>query len=286
MSGIIEQLTMYFTLFPFVRYAFIVSILIAFCSALLGVTLVLKRFSFIGTGLSNVAFFATAAGVALGFNNNIILVLPVTVACAILLLCSGRNAKIKGDAALAMVSVGALAVGYLLMNIFPPSSNVTGDVCNSLFGSTALVTLGERAWMVWLCIGLSVFVTVIFLLFYHKIFAVTFDEDFAAATGIRAKLYNLLLAVVVAVVIVMAMNLVGALLASALVIFPALTAMRLFKSFRGVIICSVAVSVTCTALGILLSMLEQIDTPIGSTIVTVNIVVFGIFSLIGAILRR
>jgi zinc transport system permease protein len=284
MTNIISQLEMYFS-FPFVRYAFIVSVLIAFCSSLLGVPLVLKRFSFIGHGLSNTAFCATAIAAAIGFSNNMIFVLPVTVISAILLLCSGQNAKIKGDAALAMISVGSLAVGYLLLNLFPPSSNVAGDVCTSLFGSAALVTLGQRVWMVWLCIGLSVFVTAVFLLFYHKIFAVTFDEDFAAATGTRAKIYNFLLAVVVAAVIAMAMNLVGALLASALIVFPALTAMRLFKSFKSVTICSMIVAVVCTSVGILLSMVID-NLTIGSTIVTVYIIVFGLFSLAGAVLRR
>jgi zinc transport system permease protein len=275
---------MYFE-FPFVRYAMLVGILIAFCSSLLGVTLVLKRFSFIGNGLSNVAFCATAVGAAIGFNNNILFVLPITIVSAVLLLCSGKNAKIKGDASLAMISVGSLAIGYLLMNVFPQSSNLAGDVCTTLFGSTAILTLGQRTWMVWLCVGLSVLVAVLFLLFYHKIFAITFDEDFAVATGIKAKAYNLLLAVVVAVIIALAMNLVGALLVSALVVFPALTAMRLFKSFKSVTICSVIVSVVCAAFGILVSILFD-NLPVGSTIVAVNIAGFGIFSLIGVILRR
>jgi zinc transport system permease protein len=284
MNAIINQLSMYFA-FPFVRYALIVSVLIAFCSSLLGVSLVLKRFSFIGTGLSNVAFGATAIGAAIGFNNNIYFVLPLTIISAVLLLCSGQNAKIKGDAALAMISVGALAVGYLLMNLFPQSGNVTGDVCTTLFGSAAIVTLGQRLDMVWLCVGLSAFVGIVFLIFYHKIFAVTFDEDFALATGIKAKLYNLLLAFVIAVVVVMAMNLVGALLASALVVFPALTAMRVFKSFKSVTICSMIVAVICTTLGILLSILID-NLTVGSTIVTVYIVVFGLFSLTGFLIRR
>jgi len=283
MSGIIEQLTEYFS-FPFVRYAMIVGVLIALCSSLLGVTLVLKRFSFIGSGLSNVAFGATAIGAAIGFSNNILFVLPITIISAVLLLCSGQNAKIKGDAALAMISVGALAIGYLLLNVFSDSANLSGDVCATLFGSTAILTLGTRVWMVWLCIGLSVLVTAVFLLLYHKIFAITFDEDFATATGTKAKAYNLLLAVVIAVIIVLAMNLVGALLVSALVVFPALTAMRVFKSFRAVTICAVIVSVTCAALGILISILA--GTPVGSTIVAVDIAGFGIFSLAGFILRR
>jgi zinc transport system permease protein len=288
MTAMIEQLRLYFE-FDFVRYAMIVGVLIAFCSSLLGVTLVLKRLSFIGSGLSHVSFGTTtivaAIAMAIGadnFQNNIFYVLPVTILCSIVLLLSGANSKIKGDSALAMISVGALAIGYLVMNIFSQSANLTGDVCTVLFGSTGILTL--RIETVWLSVGLSVFVTVVFLLFYHKIFAITFDEDFAAATGTKVKLYNLILAVIIAVIIVLAMSLVGALLVSALVVFPALTAMRVFKSFRAVTICSVIVSVLCAALGILISIVT--GTPAGSTIVAVNIVLFGAFSLTGLILRR
>jgi zinc transport system permease protein len=285
MIGMIEQLSDLFSRFAFTRYALLVGVLIAFCSALLGVTLVLKRFSFIGNGLSNTAFGATAIGAAIGFNNDIFFVLPVTVFCAILLLCSGQNAKIKGDASLAMISVGALAVGYLIVNKFPPrSANLAGDICDTLFGS--ILTLGANIRLVYLCVGLSIFVTVMFVLMYNKIFAITFDEDFAAATGTRVKVYNLSFAIIVAVIVVLAMNLVGALLVSALVVFPALTAMRVFKTFMSVTICAVAVSVVSAALGIMLSMLREVGTPTGSTIVVVNIILFGIFSLIGFILRR
>ena len=278
---IMDKLALYFQ-FPFVRYAMVAGILIALCSSLLGVTLVLKRFSFIGDGLSHVAFGATAAAVALNLTNNIFLVLPVTIICAILLLRAGQNAKIRGDASIAMISVGALAVGYLIMNIFSKSSNLSGDVCATLFGSTSILTLSRTE--VWLSAALSVLVIAVFLLFYHKIFAVTFDEDFSSATGIRAKTYNLLLAVVIAVVIVLAMNLVGALLISALVIFPALSAMRVFKNFKAVTICSVAVSVVFAVLGILISVIA--GTPVGSTIVAVDIAGFFAFSLTGFIIRR
>jgi zinc transport system permease protein len=269
-------------MFPFVRYAMIVGVLIALCSSLLGVTLVLKRFSFIGDGLSHVAFGAMAIAAAMNLTNNFLLVLPVTIICAILLLRTGQNAKIKGDAAIAMISVGTLAVGYLIMNLFSKSSNLSGDVCTTLFGSTSILTLTKTE--VWLCAGLSVLVIVVFLLFYHKIFAVTFDEDFSTATGVRAKIYNLILAVIIAVVIVLAMKLVGALLISALVIFPALSAMRVFKSFKAVTVCSVIVSVACAALGILISIAA--GTPVGSTIVAVNITGFFAFSMIGFITRR
>ena len=276
-----DKFVLYFQ-YPFVRYALIVGVLIALCSSLLGVTLVLKRFSFIGDGLSHVAFGAMAIATAMNLTDDFILVLPVTVICAVLLLRTGQNTKIKGDAAIAMVSVGTLAAGYLVMNLFSKSSNLAGDVCATLFGSTSILTL--RATEVWLCLILSVLVTAVFLLFYHKIFAVTFDEDFTAATGINAKAYNLILAVTIAVVIVLAMNLVGALLISALVIFPALSAMRVFKSFKAVSICSVVVSVVCAVFGILISIAA--GTPVGSTIVAVDIMGFFIFSISGLITGR
>ncbi len=265
--------------YPFVRYALIVGVLIALCSALLGVTLVLKRFSFIGDGLSHVAFGAMAIAAVLNISNEMLLVLPITVASAVLLLRSGQNAKIKGDAAIAMISVGALAFGYLLMNIFSTSSNLSGDVCSTLFGSTSILTLTEKE--VWLCTGLSIAVVIIFILFYNKIFAVTFDENFAKATGTGAEGYNLLIAIVIAVIIVLAMNLVGSLLISALVIFPALSAMRLFHSFRTVTVCSAVLSVLCAFLGIVISILA--GTPVGSTIVAVDVVVFTICYISGLI---
>ena len=217
MTDIFEKLSMYFE-YPFVRYALIAGVLIALCSSLLGVTLVLKRFSFIGDGLSHVAFGAMAIAAVINITNEMLLVLPVTIVSAILLLAGGKNRKIKGDAAIAMISVGSLAVGYMVMNLFPTSGNVSGDVCSTLFGSTSILTLSK--FDVWLCVILSVVVLAVFILFYNKIFAVTFDESFAAATGTNAAAYNLLIAVVIAVIIVLAMNLVGSLLISALVIFP------------------------------------------------------------------
>lgn len=276
MNHILQKLASYLE-YPFVRYALIVGVLIALCASLLGVTLVLKRFSFIGDGLSHVAFGAVAVAAILNLTNNMLLTAPVTVLCAILLLRTGQNTKIKGDAVVAMLSVGALAIGYLLMNIFSTSSNLSGDVCTTLFGSTSILTLKPAD--VWICLGLSVLVIVIYLLFYHKIFAITFDESFATATGTKAQHYNLLVAIITALVIVLAMNLVGSLLISALVIFPALSAMRVFKSFRGVILCAVLLSVCTATLGILISILA--GTPVGSTIVAVQIAAFGIFYLIG-----
>ena len=269
MSAMMEKLAMYFQ-YSFVMYALIVGVLIAFCSSLLGVTLVLKRFSFIGDGLSHVAFGAMAVAAVLNFTNRMVFILLVTVVCAVLLLRTGQNTKTKGDAAIAMISVGALAVGYLLMNLFSAGPNLSGDVCSTLFGSTSILTLTSE--QVILCSMLSVMVTVLFVLFYHKIFCVTFDETFARATGVKADRYNLLIAVITAVIIVLAMNLVGSLLISALVIFPALSAMRIFRSFFRVTVCAAVLSVISALMGILVSIL--VGTPVGSTIVAADIVTF------------
>ncbi len=269
----------YLTDYPFVRYALIVGVLIALCSSLLGVILVLKRFSYIGDGLSHVAFGAMAIAAVVGLTDNMLLTLPITIVCAILLLWTGQNAKIKGDAAIAMISVGALAVGYLLMNLFPTSSNISGDVCSTLFGSAKILTLTKSE--VVLSIVLSVIVVILFIAFYNRFFAVTFDENFARAVGTKANLLNLLIATVIAVIIVLAMNLVGSLLVSALVIFPALSAMRIFKSFKSVTICSAVISVFCALTGIILSILW--GTPTGSTIVITDIAAFVICSVTGRI---
>jgi len=265
----------------FVWYALAVGALIALCSSLLGVTLVLKRFSFIGDGLSHVAFGALAIAAAVKLTDNFILILPVTIISAVLLLRTGQKTRIKGDASVAMISVGSLAVGYLIMTACVKKSNLAGDVCTTLFGTTSILTLTKT--QVWLCATLSFAVIVVFVLFYNKIFAVTFDEDFSTATGVNAKIYNLIFAVVIAVVIVVAMNLVGALLISALVIFPALSVMRVFRSFKAVTVSSVIVSVAFAVLGILISIVTGF--PVGSTIVAVNIVGFFAFSLVGAIMR-
>lgn len=273
-----EKLALYWA-YPFVRYALAVGVLIALCSSLLGVTLVLKRFSFIGDGLSHVAFGAMAVTAVLGLTDDMPLTLGITIVSAILLLRTGQNTKIKGDAAIAMISVGSLAIGYLLMNLFSTSSNLSGDVCSTLFGSTSILTLTRTE--VRLCVVLSVIVAAIFILFYNKIFAVTFDESFAKAVGTKADRYNLLIAVTTAVVIVLAMNLVGSLLISALIIFPALSAMRVYQNFRAVTICSAVLSVCCAALGILISILA--GTPVGSTIVAVDLAAFLVFSLLGCI---
>lgn len=178
---------------------------------------------------------------------------------------------------MAMISVGALAIGYLIMNLFSTAANLSGDVCSTLFGSTSILTLTKGE--VWFCAAMSGIVVVIFILFYNKIFAITFDEDFSRTAGTKAGFYNLMLAIIIAVVIVLAMNLVGSLLISALVIFPAVSAMCIFKNFRSVTICAAVLSVTCAAIGILVSVLA--GTPVGSTIVAVQIVVFFVFRIIG-----
>lgn len=278
---IIEKLAFYME-FPFVRYAIIVGVLISLCSSLLGVTLVLKRYSYIGDGLSHVAFGALAVASIFKLTNNMLLILPVTIVVAILLLCTGKDTRIKGDAAVAMVSVGALAIGYLLMNIFSSSANISGDVCTTLFGSTSILTL--KASDVYLCVGLSVAVLAVFVLFYNKIFAITFDEKFAQATGVNAALFNLLIAIIIAVIIVLAMNLVGALLVSALVVFPALSAMRVFKSFFTVTVAAATISVVCSLAGILVAILA--GTPVGSTIVAMDIVAFFGFYITSFIRNR
>ncbi|MBQ7638835.1 MAG: metal ABC transporter permease [Clostridia bacterium] len=265
--------------YPFVQRALIAGLLIALCSSLLGVTLVLKRFSFIGDGLSHVAFGAMTVATVVGLTNEMILVLPVTVLTAVLLLKTGKNRKIMGDASLAMLSVGALGLGYFIMNKLSTSANVSGDVCSTLFGSTSILTLSK--FDMWLCVAMSMIVITVFVLFYNKIFSVTFDPDFASATGTRANAYNTLTAVITAVIIVLAMNLVGSLLISALVVFPALSAMRVFRSFKSVVVCSAAISVSSAAAGIIASIF--IGTPVGSTIVVAQILMFVIFSIIGKI---
>lgn len=267
--------------YPFVRYAVIVSVLVALSSSLLGVTLVLKRFSFIGDGLSHVAFGAVAIASVLKISNKMSLALPITIICAVLLLRTGQKAKIKGDASIAMISVGSLAFAYLIMNVFASSANISGDVCTTLFGSTSILTLTPRE--VILSTVLSIMVVLIFIIFYNKIFAVTFDESFAKAAGTKADAYNLLVAVVIAVIIVLAMNLVGSLLISALVIFPALSAMRIFKSFKSVTIFSAIFSVICALLGLIISILA--GTPVGSTIVAIDVAAFLVCCIMGKIVK-
>lgn len=280
MNEIITKLQFYMQ-YPFVWYALIVGTLIALCSSLIGVTLVLKRYSFIGDGLSHVAFGAMAVATIFNLSDNTIFVMPITILAAVLLLRSGQNAKIKGDAAIAMLSVGALALGYLVLHLFSTSANISGDVCSSLFGSTSILTLSEHD--VWLCVIMAIVVIFIFWYFYNRIFAVTFDETFAKATGINADKYNLWIAVIIAIIIVMGMNLVGSLLISALIIFPSLSAMRIFQNFKQVVICSAAISVSCALIGILISILYS--TPAGATIVAVDMIAFFISCVIEKIIK-
>lgn len=299
MNEMIETLYKYIN-FPFVKYAFIVGLLIALCSSLLGVTLVLKRFSFIGDGLSHVAFGAMSVSTVisvvlknLSHGDNVVshflddtkgmvIILPITLLAAVLLLRTGQNTKIKGDAAVAMISVGSLALGYMLVNRFSASANISGDVCSTLFGSTSILTLKIEE--VIICAILAAIVLAVFIVFYNRIFSVTFDESFAKASGVKSDGYNLLIAVITAMIIVLAMNLVGSLLISALIIFPSLSAMRVFKSFKSVVICSAVISVICAAVGIVASIL--FSTPVGSTIVTADIAVFLIFSITASITKR
>lgn len=281
MQDIFEQLRFYLN-FPFVRYALLVGILIALCSSLLGVTLVLKKYSFIGDGLSHVAFGAMAVASVLKLTDASMLTLPVTILTAVLLLRMGQKAKIKGDSAIAMLSVGALAIGYLLLNVFSTSSNVSGDVCSTLFGSTSILTLSKSD--VLLCVIMSVVVIVTFILLFNRIFAVTFDESFVTATGNSASGYNLVIAVLIAVVIVLGMNLVGSLLISALIVFPALSAMSILKNFKGVVILSTILSVVAAFMGIIVSILAS--TPVGSTIVACDMAVFLICFILGKVVKR
>lgn len=281
MTEAFNNLKLYFS-YPFVRYALTVGILIAVCASLLGVTLVLKRLSFIGDGLSHVAFGAMAIAAALNFTNQTVIILPVTVICAVLLLKGGASSKIRGDAAIAMLSVGALAFGYLIMNIFSPSANVSGDVCGTLFGSTSILTLSRGE--VILCAVLALVVIALFILLYNKLFAVTFDENFSRATGVNTSAYNMLIAVITAVVIVLAMNLVGSLLISALIVFPALSAMRLYKSFFAVSVFSAVFAAVCTVLGMIISVLA--GTPVGATVVAVDIAGFILSYALGRALKR
>lgn len=260
MSELINTLQYYFE-FPFVQHALIVGVLISLCSSLLGVTLVMKRFSYIGDGLAHVAFGAMAIATVLNLVTETILVLPITLIVSIFLLRRGRSAKVKGDALIAMVSVSSMAIGYLLLNIFPSSANVAGDVCSTLFGSTSILTLTTSEVIV--SVVLSIGVIIWFIVCYNKIFAVTFDEEFLKVSGVNTDLYNIMIAIVISIIVVIGMNLVGSLLITALVVFPALSAMMLGANFKRVILISSVIAVFCATVGILASIL--ISTPVGLT---------------------
>ena len=231
--------------------------------------------------MSHVAFGALAIATVLKIANVNIFIMPVTIVCAILLLRTGTNTKLKGDAAIAMLSVGSMAVGYLILNVFSVSSNVSGDVCSTLFGSTSILTLtGSEVIM---CVIASLVVVAFFIIFYNRIFSMTFDENFTRSMGKNTNVYNLMIAVITAVIIVLAMNLVGSLLITALLVFPALSAMRVMTSFKSVIIYSAILSVFGAVFGIIISIFTS--TPVGSTIVTIYILIFIINCIIGRILR-
>ncbi len=268
-----DTLIYYFKTYPTVRYSAIVLALVSLCAALLGVSLVLKRFSMMGDGLSHVAFGATSVATVTSFTPMYV-AMPVTVLAAIFLLRSKPNSKVRGDAAIAMISAGALSIGYMVMNIFPSkSSAISGDACTALFGSASIIGLDITD--VISCAVVAAAVLFVFIFFYHRIFAITFDENFAKATGVRSELYSTLLAVITGVVIVIAMSMVGALLIAALITFPALSAMRIFKTFKSVMLCSAVTSVLCSVVGVILCIL--ISTPIGPTIAILNILVFAVF---------
>ena len=281
MSNMMDQLATYLS-YSFVRYAIIVGVLIALCASLLGVTLVLKRYSFIGDGLSHVAFGIMSVAAVLKMSNNTILVLPTTIIVAILLLRTGQKKVLKGDAAIAMLSVSALAIGYMLMNIFSSKANVSGDVCSTLFGSTSILTLTKKE--VTISLVMSIVVLLVFVLMYNRLFAVTFDENFVRGTGLKADFYNLVIAVIIAIIIVLGMNLVGSLLISALIIFPTLSAMRVMKNFKGVVIFSAVSSVICAFFGMVISI--WFSTPVGATIVVVDLCVFIVCYIISCIVGR
>ena len=252
---------------PFVLRALIAGVLISLCAAILGVTLVLRRLSFMGDGLSHVAFGAMAVAGALGLAGvQMSVALPVTAICAVLLLRGG--AKVQGDAALAMLSVGAMAAGYMMMNLYPSSSNVSGDVCSTLFGAVSILTLTSAETI--LCVALSIAVIIFHILTYHSNFDIAFDEDFARVSGAKASIYNLISAIVTAIVIVVSMRLVGALLVSALIVFPVVSAMRVAKSFRAVTLLATVIAGTTALAGIFIAVVA--GTPIGATIVIVDAV--------------
>lgn len=259
--------------------ALIVGMLVAFCSSLLGVSLVLKRLSMIGDGLSHVGFGALAVATVLDLGNwSLELSIPIVVIAAFFLLRIGENSRINGDAAIAVFSTGAVAIGSLIYNY---SGNRSTDICNSLFGSASIITLGNKDLI--LSIVLSVLVIAFFLVFYTKIFAITFDETFARATGLKAELYKLLIAIFTAVTIVLGMKLMGAIMISALLTFPPLTAMRVCSSFKKVVICSAVISVICYIIGFFLACVQSWQT--GASVATVNLVAFILFTIIGKLMH-
>ena len=259
--------------YPFMTRAFLVGSLVALCSALLGVSLVLKRYSMIGDGLSHVGFGAMAIAAAMNAAP-LTIAIPVVIVAAILLLRISGNAKIKGDAAIALISTTSLAVGVMVISL---TTGMNTDVYNYMFGSILAMSAED----VKLSLVLSVFVLILFIVFYHKIFAITFDETFARATGVKAGVYNTLIAVLTAVTIVLGMRMMGALLISSLIIFPALTSMRVCRTFKSVIINAAVISVVCLIAGVTLSYVAA--TPAGASVVLANLVMMVLYTVVGAV---
>jgi ABC-type Mn2+/Zn2+ transport system permease subunit len=267
-NTVIEMLS-----YPFMTRAFLVGSLVALCSALLGVSLVLKRYSMIGDGLSHVGFGAMAIAAAMNAAP-LTVAIPVVIVAAILLLRISGNAKIKGDAAIALISTTSLAVGVMVISL---TTGMNTDVYNYMFGSILAMSAED----VKLSLVLSVFVLILFIVFYHKIFAITFDETFARATGVKAGVYNTLIAVLTAVTIVLGMRMMGALLISSLIIFPALTSMRVCRTFKSVIINAAIVSVVCLIAGVTLSYVAA--TPAGASVVLANLVMMVLYTVVGVV---
>lgn len=259
--------------YPFMTRAFLVGSLVALCSALLGVSLVLKRYSMIGDGLSHVGFGAMAIAAAMNVAP-LTIAIPVVIVAAILLLRISGNAKIKGDAAIALISTTSLAVGVMVISL---TTGMNTDVYNYMFGSILAMSAED----VKLSLVLSVFVLILFIVFYHKIFAITFDETFARATGVKAGVYNTLIAVLTAVTIVLGMRMMGALLISSLIIFPALTSMRVCRTFKSVIINAAVISVVCLIAGVTLSYVAA--TPAGASVVLANLVMMVLYTVVGVV---
>ena len=260
----------------FIRRALLVGTLVSLCAALLGVSLVLKRYSNIGDGLSHVGFGVTTVAVGLGITSPLPISIPIVMIVAIILLRIGNNSKIKSDSAIALISSTALSIGVAITSL---TTGMNTDVCNFMFGSILSMSRAD----VILSVCVSIIVLVLFVIYYRKLFAITFDEEFAKAIGLKAERYTNLIAVLTAVTIVVGMRMMGTLLISSIIIFPALTSMRLFKSFKNVVICSAVVSVICFWLGLLLSYVYNIST--GATIVLVNLVLFILFSFLNKVVE-
>lgn len=285
MSEFFETIQYYWSI-DFIRTiiirAMIIGIPVALCASLLGVSLVLKRYSMIGDGLSHVGFGALSIAAALNLNTDggnysyksLLICLPIVIIAAFMLLRLTENSKIKGDAAIALVSTGAIAVGYIIYSLSGKGS--AADVCGSLFGRSSIISIDAAA--VPFSIGLSVIVLTVYFVSYTKVFSITFDESFASATGVHVKSYNIIISLLTAITIVLGMQLVGAIMISGLIIFPTLTAMRLCKTFRSVVIVSGAVSVLCFVIGFFIATVYKLPT--GPTVIAINLLLFIVFTII------